>query len=69
MVSEVGRTTSGSSSVFAAADGDDGQLGRKPFDVFFFLLQEGHGDEQGEGGVDVPGGLEAPVERLLDVFP
>ena len=69
MVSEVGRTTSGSSSFFAAADGDHGQLRREALDVFLLFFEEGHGDEQREGGVDVAGLLEAPVERLLDVFP
>ena len=48
---------------------DHGQLGRKAFHVRFFLFDEAARNQQGKRGVDVAGGLEALVERLLDVFP
>ena len=37
--------------------------------MFLLFFQKRHRDEEREGGVDVAGLLEAPVERLLDVFP
>ena len=54
---------------FAAAVRDNRQFGREALHVFLFLFKERHGDEHGESRVDVPGGLEAPVERGGDVFP
>jgi hypothetical protein len=55
--------------LFTTAVGDDCQLWREAFDMLLLFLQEGHGDQQGEGSVDVPGSLKAPVKCLLDVFP
>ena len=69
IVSEVGRTTSGSSSCLAAAVSDDGEFGREPFHVLGFFLQEALGDQEREVGVLVPGFLEHPVEGLLHAFP
>ena len=69
MVSEVGRTTRGSSSFSPPPMGDHRQLGREALHVFLLLLEEGHGDEDGEGRVDVTGLLEAAVERGGHVFP
>ena len=54
---------------FAAADGDDRKLGRKAFDVMFFLVDKAAGNQQRKRDVLVAGGFEAAVQRLLHVFP
>src|SRR5262249_56001542 len=53
----------------AAADRDHRELGREALDVLLFLLEERLRDEHRERGVHVAGGLEASVERGLDVLP
>ena len=82
IVSLVGRTMSGSSSL-ARRRGLQAALavGLQPMvrhhrallgealDVLGLLLQEAHRDEQREVGVLVPGGLEHRVEPPLDVLP
>jgi hypothetical protein len=55
--------------LFPAADGHPGALGREALDVFFLLLQEALGNEQGEVGVLVTKGLDAAVGFRLQVFP
>ena len=80
MVSEVGRTISGSSSSpvgpqlavragFQAVMGDDRAFLGEALDVRGFLLHEGQRDEQREVGVLVAGGLEHVVQRALHVLP
>jgi hypothetical protein len=41
----------------------------KAFNMLFFFFQERHRNEQWEGGIAMPGFLEAFVEGSLDVFP
>ena len=55
--------------LFAAADGDHGQFGRKAGDVRLLFFDEALRNQQRKRGVHVAGGLEAVVERLLNVFP
>ena len=82
IVSLVGRTMSGSSSLAigrrlqaALAVGlqpmvrHDGAFLGEPFDVLRLFLQEAHRDEQREVGVLVARGLEHRVELALDVLP
>ena len=81
MVSEVGRTISGSSSVGLGIDhelavdgfqpvmGDDRHFLGEAFDVAGLLRDEAHRDEQREVAVLVPGLLDALVERRLDQLP
>src|SRR5688572_5875560 len=45
------------------------QLRCKAFNVFRFLLQKAHRDEEGEVSVLVSGGLETPIEIITDGFP
>ncbi len=53
----------------ASANGDDRQLRREALHVLGLLLQEALRDEEREVGVDVPGRLEAAVQRIADVLP
>ena len=55
--------------LFSARVRDDGDFGRKAFDVLCLLRHEGHGDEEREVSVLMPRLLEALVELLLDIFP
>ena len=69
MVSDVGPDHQRLFELFAAADGDHGELGREARDVRLLLLDEAARNQQRKSRVDVAGGLEAAIERLLDVFP
>ena len=69
IVSEVGRTTSRSSSVFVAALRHPRDLRREALDVLALLHQQAFRDEQREVRVDVTGRLEPAVERLLHQLP
>ena len=55
--------------LFAPANRYNGQLGRKAFDVMLFLVYETARNQQRERYVLMARGLEAAVERLLDIFP
>ena len=55
--------------LFAAADGDYGEFGRKAGDVRLLFFNEAFRNQKRKRGVHVAGGLEAFVERLLNVFP
>jgi len=54
---------------FEAMMGDDGALGGEAFGVLGFFFEVGKGNEEGEVGVFVAGGLEAGVEITLNGFP
>ena len=69
IASEVGRTTSRSSSSSSPPLRDPGDLRREALDVLGLLHQQALGNEQREVRVDVPGRLEPRVERLLDQLP
>ena len=81
MVSEVGRTTSGSSSsgvgigLQLAVDrlqpvmGDHRHFLGEAFDMLGLLGDEGERDEQREIAILVAGGLDAAVQLRLDLFP
>ena len=69
MASDVGRTTSRSSSSSSPPLRDPRDLRREAFDVLRLLAQQALGNEEREVRVDVPGRLEAPVERLLHQLP
>jgi hypothetical protein len=49
--------------------GDPGDLGGETRDVLGFLHQVAFGDEQGEIGVEVAGGLDPAVQAVAHVFP
>ena len=49
--------------------GDDGAFRGKAFSVLGFLFQIGKGNEKGEVGILVAGGLEASIKVTLDGFP
>src|SRR5258708_1061865 len=55
--------------LLSAANGDDGQLRRKPFHVVLLFIDETAGNEQRKRHVLVPRSLEAAVQRLLNVLP
>jgi hypothetical protein len=67
IVSDVGRTMSGSSS--AAAVRDDCHLRRESLDVLGLLVQEALGNEKREVGVLVSRRLEHVVQGALHPFP
>ena len=80
IVSQVGRTTSGSSSLpggheLAVGSGleammrDDGAFLGEALDVLGLLFQKAQRDEQREIGVLMAGLLEHPIEHALHVFP
>ena len=69
IASEVGRTTSFSSSSSPPRVRDIRDLRREAFDVLGFLGQQAVGDEQRKVRVDVSGRLDPRVERLLDQLP
>ena len=54
---------------FETVVGDDGALGGKALGVLGFFFEIGEGDEEGEVGVFMAGGLEAAIEVALDGFP
>jgi hypothetical protein len=55
--------------LFAAAVRDHGQLRGETLHVLGLFAQVAFRDQEGEIGIDMAGGLEAAVQRLLDVFP
>ena len=55
--------------LFPARVRDNGDFGRKAFDVLRLLRHERHGDKEREVSVFMPRLLEALVELFLDVFP
>ena len=80
IVSLVGRTISGSSSLPAGRKPPSGSGSRrwwvttahflgKPLDVLSFLLKKAHGDEQGEISILVPCRLEHVIQRPLHILP
>ena len=69
IASEVGRTTSGSSSSFFARARHPGDLRREPFDVLGLAFQKAAGDEEREVGVDVARRLDAVVQQANHMLP
>ena len=55
--------------LFIAAARHPRDLRRKAFDVFLLFHQQAGRDEEREVRVDVAGGLDPAIERLLDQFP
>ena len=55
--------------LFLAAHGDPCHLGGEALYVVLFLLQQAFRDEHGHIDVLVAGGLEHPVEDMLDILP
>ena len=67
--SEVGRTTSGSSSSLPAGVGHDGELGGEALHVLGLAPEVALRDEQREVGVLVPGRLDPAVQVRLEELP
>ncbi len=69
IVSDVGRTTSGSSSSLPPARVTTARFGREALDVLRLLRQEALGNEQREIGVEMTRRLEHLVQGRLHVLP
>ena len=69
MVSLVGRTTTGSSSLLPAPVSHDGELRGEAFDMLRLPSQVAFGDEQRKVGVRHPGGLDPAVDLRLHPLP